>query len=145
MTRTRSYLVASLALALAAVAWAASPATAPSDEVTITVKTAPPVVVSTTPQAGAVDVDSVTSEIKVTFSKPMTDKSWSWSTWGEENFPKMTGDPRYEPDGLTCVLPVALESGKTYAIWLNSNKFTNFKDTDGRPAVPYLLVFETKR
>ena len=108
MTRTRSYLVASLALALAAVAWAASPATAPSDEVKITVKTAPPVVVSTTPQAGAVDVDSVTREIKVTFSKPMTDKSWSWSNWGED-------------------------------------KFTNFKDSDGRPAVPYLLVFETKR
>ena len=61
MTRNRSYLVATLALALAAVAWAASPATAPSDEVKITVKTAPPVVVSTTPQAGAVDVDSVTS------------------------------------------------------------------------------------
>ena len=34
--------------------------------------------------------------------------------------------------------------GKTYAIWLNSQKFRNFKDTAGRPAVPYLLVFRTR-
>ena len=45
----------------------------------------------------------------------------------------------------TCVLPVKLEPGKTYAIWLNSQKFGNFKDTDGRSAVPYLLVFRTGR
>jgi hypothetical protein len=42
-------------------------------------------------------------------------------------------------------LPVKLEPGKTYAIWVNSDKFTNFKDTDGRSAVPYLLVFKTKK
>jgi RNA polymerase sigma-70 factor (ECF subfamily) len=41
-------------------------------------------------------------------------------------------------------LPVKLEPGKTYVIWLNSQKFGNFKDTDGKSAVPYLLVFETK-
>ena len=34
--------------------------------------------------------------------------------------------------------------GKTYAIRLNSRRFGNFKDTDGRSAVPYLLVFKTK-
>jgi hypothetical protein len=38
---------------------------------------------------------------------------------------------------------VKLEPGKTYVIWLNSQKFRNFKDKDGQPAVPYLLVFET--
>ena len=51
----------------------------------------------------------------------------------------------YEKDKRTCVLKVTLESGKTYAIWVNSEKFTNFKDADGRPAVPYLLVFQTPR
>jgi len=30
-------------------------------------------------------------------------------------------------------------------IWLNSEKFDNFKDADGRPAVPYLLVFKTAK
>ena len=55
-----------------------------------------------------------------------------------------TGSPTYEDDKRTCVLPVKLEPGKTYAIWVNSDKFGNFKDADGRSAVPYLLVFRTK-
>jgi hypothetical protein len=38
---------------------------------------------------------------------------------------------------------VKLEPRKTYAIWLNSGNFGNFKDTSGNSAVPYLLVFET--
>ena len=75
----------------------------------------------------------------------MADGSWSWSTWGENTFPKMTDKPHYEPDHRTCVAPVKLEPGHTYAIWLNSNNFGNFKDSDGRKAVPYLLVFETKK
>jgi hypothetical protein len=51
----------------------------------------------------------------------------------------------YENDKRTCVLKVKLESGKTYAIWVYTEKFTNFKDADGRPAVPYVLVFQTRR
>jgi hypothetical protein len=51
----------------------------------------------------------------------------------------------YEKDKRTCVLKVKLEAGKTYAIWVNSDRFTNFKDADGRPAVPYLLVFQTRK
>ena len=38
-----------------------------------------------------------------------------------------------------------IKPGKTYAIWLNSPKFGNFKDADGQSAVPYLLVFQTKK
>ena len=112
---------------------------------TVTLKMAPPVVVKTVPQAGAANVDPAIKEIRVTYSKAMADGSWSWSTWGEENFPKTTGKPRYDKDGKTCVLPVKLERGRTYAIWLNSNNFGNFKDADGNQAVPYLLVFETKK
>jgi hypothetical protein len=73
----------------------------------------------------------------------MQDGSWSWSTWGEENYPETTGEPKYLGDARTCVLPVKLQSGKFYAIWLNSDKFKNFKDVSGRPAVPYLLTFFT--
>jgi hypothetical protein len=57
----------------------------------------------------------------------------------------ISGDIRYLDDGRTCVLPVKLEPGKTYATWINSGRFLGFKDRDRRPAVPYLLVFETKR
>jgi hypothetical protein len=109
----------------------------------ITLESAPPVVVKTSPTAGAVDVAPTLQEVRVTFSKAMKDGSWSWSTWGEENFPKLGGDPRYLADGRTCVLPVKLEPGKFYAIWLNSEKFKNFKDPAGHPAVPYLLTFKT--
>jgi RNA polymerase sigma-70 factor (ECF subfamily) len=104
----------------------------------------PPVVVKTVPEAGSADVDPSLTEIRVTFSKKMTDGSWSWSTVTQDSFPTLNGKPKYLEDGRTCVLPVKLEAGRTYGTWLNSNKFGNFKDTDGRSAVPYLLVFRTK-
>ena len=108
------------------------------------IKSVPPVVVKTVPEAGSAYVDASLTEIKVTFSKKMTDGSWSWSTVTKDSFPPLAGKPKYLEDGRTCVLPVKLEPGKTYGTWLNSNKFGNFKDTDGRSAVPYLLVFRTK-
>jgi RNA polymerase sigma-70 factor (ECF subfamily) len=111
----------------------------------LTVATAPPVVVKTVPQAGAADVDPDLKKISVTFSKDMTDASWSWVQLSAESFPKVDGEPKYDKDKRTCVLPVKLEPGKSYAVWINTEKFENFKDADGRSAVPYLLVFETKK
>jgi RNA polymerase sigma factor (sigma-70 family) len=111
----------------------------------LTLKSVPPVVVKTVPAAGTEDVDPKTTEIKVTFSKDMEDETWSWTTLSKESFPKVTGKPKYLKDKRTCVLPVKLEAGKTYAIWVNSEKFDNFKDADGKSAVPYLLVFKTKQ
>ena len=111
----------------------------------LSVKTVAPVVIKTVPEAGAVGVDTALTEIKVTFSKPMRDGSWSWSTVSQESFPETVGKPHYLADGRTCALTVKLQPGKTYAMWVNSQKFTGFKDTDGRSAVPYLLVFETRK
>lgn len=111
----------------------------------VTLSSVPPVVVKTVPEAGSSDIDPKTTEIKVTFSKEMSDGEWSWVTVSEGSFPKTDGKPKYEKDKKTCVLPVKLEPGKTYAIWVNSEKFGNFKDADGRSAVPYLLVFQTKK
>lgn len=111
----------------------------------LTVATAPPVVISTSPIAGSTDVDPSIKEIRVTFSKRMMDESWSWSQTSAAAFPEVTGDIRYEKDGRTCVLPVSIKPGQTYASWLNTPKFGNFKDRDGRSAVPFLLVFETKK
>jgi RNA polymerase sigma-70 factor (ECF subfamily) len=110
----------------------------------IRVATMPPVVVKTVPQSGDTDVDPATTEIRVTFSKDMMDKSWSWTTISEDTFPEMIGKPRYLADKRTCVLGVKLEPGRSYGSWINSAKFGNFKDTEGRSAVPYLLVFETR-
>jgi RNA polymerase sigma-70 factor (ECF subfamily) len=114
-------------------------------EAAASVKELPPVVVRTVPQSGDTEVDAdKIKEIRVTFSKDMMDQSWSWSQISEETFPKTDGKPHYDKDQRTCVLPVKLEAGKTYVIWLNSAEFGNFKDAEEHSAVPYLLVFETK-
>ncbi|HEY8746597.1 MAG TPA: hypothetical protein VIM11_01390, partial [Tepidisphaeraceae bacterium] len=90
------------------------------------------------------NVDAALTEIRVTFSKDMHDNSWSWTTLSKETFPDASGKPRYLPDKRTCVLTVHLKPATTYAIWVNSPKFGNFKDAEGHSAVPYLLVFKTK-
>jgi len=109
-----------------------------------TVDSMPPVVVKTVPESGAKEVSPGEFEIKVTFSKEMSDGSWSWSTAWQDSTPKSIGKPKYEADRKTCVMKVKLEPGKTYAYWLNSSNFKNFKDKEGRSAVPYLLIFKTK-
>ena len=105
----------------------------------------PPVVVETFPVSGARDVEPGEAEIRVRFSKEMADGSWSWSTAWENSTPEFIGQPHYEADGRTCVVKVKLEPGQTYAFWLNSENFQNFKDQAGQPAVPYLLIFQTKQ
>jgi hypothetical protein len=103
-----------------------------------------PVVIKTVPEAGSKDVSPGVVEIRVTFSKEMTDDSWSWVSAWKDSVPEMVGKPKHEADRKTCVLKVKLEPNKTYGCWINSEKFQNFKDTQGRPAVPYLLAFRTK-
>jgi RNA polymerase sigma-70 factor (ECF subfamily) len=110
----------------------------------LTVETAPPVVVKTVPQAGTTDVDPALKEIEVVFSKDMLDKSWSVVQNTEATFPKVDGELRYKDDRRTFVMPVKLEPGRNYALSINAARFGNFKDTDKRSAVPYLLVFRTK-
>jgi hypothetical protein len=102
-----------------------------------------PVVVKTVPEAGTKNVPPGESEIKVTFSKEMMDQSWSWSTAWKDSSPDFIGKPHYDADQKTCVVKVKLEPNKTYGFWLNSQQFHNFKDAQGHPAVPYLLVFQT--
>jgi RNA polymerase sigma-70 factor (ECF subfamily) len=63
----------------------------------------------------------------------------------KEMFPETTGKPRYLEDKRTCVLPVKLQPGKTYLIALNKPPYDSFMDPDGRKALQYLLVFETKK
>jgi hypothetical protein len=103
-----------------------------------------PVVVKAVPEAGSKDVSPGVVEIRVTFSKPMADQSWSWSSAWKDSEPESVGKPKYEADQKTCVLKVKLEPNKTYGYWINSQSFHGFKDKQGHSAVPYLLVFKTK-
>ena len=110
-----------------------------------TVESLPPSVVRTVPQSGDTAVDAAAvKKISVTFSKDMKDGSWSWANLSKETAPEIVGKPKYLDDKRTCVAEVKLEPKKTYVLWLNSQKFGNFKDTEGNPAIPYLLVFQTK-
>ena len=105
----------------------------------------PPVVVETFPVSGARDVAPGETEIRVRFNKPMEDGSWSWCLAWENSMPETIGQPHYEADGKTCVLKVKLEAGRTYAYWLNHAEARNFTSSAGQPAVPYLLIFQTRK
>ena len=141
--------VGTLAIVAGVDPWAIGHAGVPDDAqpgATVSVQSMPPSVVRTEPPAGDTQVDAAkVTEIRATFSKEMADKSWSWAQIAEDTFPKVAGEIRYEKDGRTCVIPVKLEPGKTYVLWLNTARFQNFKDVAGQAAVPYLLVFETKK
>jgi serine/threonine protein kinase len=109
------------------------------------ISSAPPVVIKTVPESGTANVDPALTELQATFSKPMKQDRWSWCCNGEQDFPDKAGEPRYLADGRTCVMPVKLQPGRVYAIWLNSEKFQLFQDLRGLPAMPYLLIFETRK
>jgi hypothetical protein len=103
-----------------------------------------PTVVSTNPPNGSQDVDPNLTEISVTFSEAMRDKSWSWAYEQQAKFPQITGDPSYDAGLTTNTLPVALEPNKEYEIWINTDQFKNFTDKAGNPALPFKLTFKTK-
>jgi predicted Ser/Thr protein kinase len=105
----------------------------------------PAVVIKTVPESGTSEVDPALTELQATFSKPMKQDRWAWCYEHEENFPEKTGEPRYLADGCTCVLPVKLQPGKVYAVWINTDKIQTFQDEGGLPALPYLLIFETRK
>lgn len=109
----------------------------------ISLEDVPPVVVKTIPEAGSAEVDPALKQIEIAFSKPMLDRSWSFAEVTKDSAVPPAGKAGFKPDQRTWVLPAKLEPNKTYAVWVNSEKFRNFKDTAGRPSVPYLLVFRT--
>lgn len=105
---------------IVAIAFATALMTARAAErtVEISVKSQPPSVVKTVPQAGDTAVDPALKEIQVTFSKDMiTERMWSFCQISKETFPKNGGQIHYLDDKRTCVMPVKLEPGKTYVIW----------------------------
>jgi len=112
-----------------------------------TVQTMPPSVVKTVPQCGDMAVDPALKEVSVTFSKDMmTERMWAICQISDETFPgKGSGETHYLADKRTCVFPVKLQPGKTYVLWFNRGKFNSFRDAANNPAVPYLLVFQTKK
>lgn len=99
---------------------------------------------SSTPLNGATNVDAALAEVVIVFNQPMRQDSWSFVITEAGEFPETTGDPSFR-DERTCVLPVKLEKGKTYAVGVNSAQRRGFVSAadDARAAEPYILVFKT--
>ena len=119
------------------------------DNTEFSVERLPPSVVKTVPQAGQTDVDPSLDKISVTFSKEMmTDRMWAVVQVSKDHFPKISNNEKgihYLNDKRTCVVPVELQPDHTYVLWFNKGRFNSFRDTQSKPAVPYLLVFHTRK
>src|SRR5438874_10793209 len=94
-------------LVMFAVAGAALVSEARAEDITL--DTARPVVVKSSPEAGADGVDPNTTQISVTFSKNMQGGSWSRCVLSKETYPGTAEAPKYLEDKRTCGLPVKLQ------------------------------------
>lgn len=102
----------------------------------------PPLVVKLEPPNGATGVDVGTSELRVTFDRPMSE-GWSWVTEGQDLFPQTTGEAFLTPDRRTAVLPVLLAPQRPYVVWLNSEQYRYFRDLAGVELTPVRWTFTT--
>jgi RNA polymerase sigma-70 factor (ECF subfamily) len=101
-----------------------------------------PHVIALEPPNGATQVDAASvTVLRATFDRPM-EGSWSWVREGGD-FPETTGSAYFEEDGRTAALPVRLEPGRTYVVWLNSSRYQLFRDASGTPAPPLRWSFST--
>ena len=106
--KNRMERIAGVLLATALMASAGDQQKSPA----VSVKSMPPSVVKTVPQAGDMAVDPALKEITVKFSKDMmTERMWAVCQISKETFPQPAGQIHYLSDKRTCVIPVKLEPG----------------------------------
>jgi hypothetical protein len=106
-----------------------------------------PVVIETIPRDGELDVDADLEHITATFSEAMDRDGWSWVTEVGRSAPSITGLPFYI-DETTTVLPVRLEPGTTYGIWVNSpddEELRKFTNNAGVSARAHRIRFTTRK
>lgn len=102
----------------------------------------PPQVVQFDPPNGASQVDPRVVELRATFDRPMSE-GWSWVTEAQDLFPQTTGEAFLSADRRIAVLPVRLEPGRRYVVWLNSEQFRYFRDQAGAELPPVRWTFTT--
>ncbi|MDE2722542.1 MAG: Ig-like domain-containing protein, partial [Gemmatimonadota bacterium] len=100
-----------------------------------------PRVVRTSPENGAMSVDPATNELRVTFDQPMVTSGYSF-VGGGPTFPEVVGRPQWISN-TTIVLPIRLKPDHAYWLSINSDRYQNFRGTNGLPAVPYPISFRT--
>jgi len=102
-----------------------------------------PRIVELDPPDGALDVEPGARLLRVVFDRPMAE-GWSWVTEGEESFPKRLGRASQSEDRREAYLPVELEAGRAYVVWLNSDQHLDFADPAGTPLPPFRWTFATR-
>jgi beta-lactamase regulating signal transducer with metallopeptidase domain len=102
-----------------------------------------PKIVSLSPANDAQDVDPSTTQLQVTFDRPMGE-GMSWTGRGPK-VPKMdnTIPPRWSSDGRVCAISVKLEPGHDYEIGLNDPHNVNFQSSFGVPLKAIVYRFRT--
>ncbi len=103
----------------------------------------PPRVIAFSPPNGATEVDPAVGELRATFDRTMSE-GWSWVTEGGGSFPDATGEAYMTPDRRSAVLPVRLAPGRSYVVWLNSDRFRDFRDAAGVELPPVRWTFSTR-
>lgn len=102
---------------------------------------AAPKVKKATPDNGETGVDPSLREITIVFDQAMSKDGMS-VVGGGETYPELRGKPRWK-GSRTFVIPVSLQPNHSYWLSINSEKFQNFRNTSGEPAVPYPISFQT--
>jgi len=97
-------------------------------------------VVKSVPESGAVGVDPGLKEIRITFDQAMGEGRSI--VGGGEAFPEMAAAPRWITS-RTIIIPVALQPNHDYWLSVNNDRFRNFTNRAGEPAVPYPIQFRT--
>lgn len=103
----------------------------------------PPRIVSISPPLGSSDVDPAVAEIAVAFDRDMR-QGFSWTGGGPVMPPPRPGLRPFWRDPRTCVLPVALETGRFYRVGINSKSHQNFRSAAGVPVRPSVVYFATR-
>jgi hypothetical protein len=100
-------------------------------------------VVSTTPPNGAKDVPISLEVISVVFNRPMSRTSVGFVMESDQTALAATGRASFDDMGRMVSLPVKLELGRDYVVWINREEQLGFKDISGKPAAPFRLSFST--
>jgi Bacterial Ig-like domain len=104
----------------------------------------PPQVADCDPKPFATNVDADRQEISVAFDRPMaaTTGFVPIRFMGCNPIPRNT-QPRWDPTGTICSVPVVLQPDVTYALCVNTSRNRGFTDQAGTPALGFTWVFAT--
>ena len=102
----------------------------------------PPRVAKAIPDDGATDVDPKMRELRVTFDQDMRPGGYS-IVGGGPTFPAGPEARTRWLDARTIMMPLKMEPNRDYQLSINTERFQNFRNTEGQPAEPYPIRFRT--